>query len=339
MRVGDQMISIRKYWNQRVPDENGALRRALGLLLQSLEIHTAPGDDVDYTQFRSGMEGITSRFGADTPPEEVLIIVGEAVTAFREYSERTARYRRAQTAEFQRMVGMLTDTISATSNATDRTVGRLQEIERKLERAAVIEDIRVLRMQLDECLESIRAEIRRQEDEVSTSKSRISSADPVFSTTLGPPLQEMDAVTGMPGRAAAEQALEEARSRGGQWYAVAIVANRIASINSRFGYAVGDRLLRKLAEGMRNGLSADDRVFRWSGPCLVALLLRTAPEHELRTELQRITSSFKEELVEIGNRAVLLPISASWAIFRSNEPARVIREKIDRFVASQSADY
>ena len=71
MRVGNQMISIRKYWNQRVPDENGALRRALGLLLQSLEIHTAPGDDVDYTQFRSGMEGITSRFGADTPPEDL----------------------------------------------------------------------------------------------------------------------------------------------------------------------------------------------------------------------------------------------------------------------------
>src|SRR6185437_4129780 len=119
---------------------------------------------------------------------------------------------------------------------------------------------------------------------------------------------------------AAEQALEEVRTRGGQWYAVAIVANRIATINSRFGYAVGDRLLRKLAEGMRNGLSADDRVFRWSGPCLVALLLRTAPEHELRTELQRITSSFKEELVEIGNRAVLLPASVNWSIYPLNEP-------------------
>jgi hypothetical protein len=71
----------------------------------------------------------------------------------------------------------------------------------------------------------------------------------------------------------------------------------------------------------------------------VALLLRTAPEHELRTELQRMTSAFKEELVEIGNRAVLLPASATWAIFPLNEPPRIIRGKIDQFVASQSAAY
>jgi hypothetical protein len=57
------------------------------------------------------------------PAEEVLIIVAEAATAFREYSERTTRYRRAQAAEYQRMVTMLTDTITATSHASDRTVG------------------------------------------------------------------------------------------------------------------------------------------------------------------------------------------------------------------------
>jgi diguanylate cyclase (GGDEF)-like protein len=333
------MISISKYWKQRIPDENGALRRALGLLLQSLEIHTVLGDEVDYAQFRSGMQGILSRFSDETPPEEVLIIVAEAVEAFREYSERTTRYRKAQAAEYQQMVAMFTDTITATSHASDRTVGRLQDIERKIERAAVIEDVRVLRMQLNECLESIREEIRCQESERSASKSQMPEADPASSTTKVSQVQETDAVTGLPGRAAAERALEEARTRGGQWYAVAVIANRLASINSRFGYGVGDRLLRKLSDGVRAGLSAEDRVFRWSGPCLVALLLRTTPEHELRTELQRITSAFKEDLVEIGNRSVLLPMSAIGAVFPLKEPTRVICEKIDGFVGSQSADY
>jgi diguanylate cyclase (GGDEF)-like protein len=334
--MGDQMISISKYWKQRSPDENGALRRALGLMLQSLEIHTVEGDEIDYAQFRSGMQVITSTFADDTPPDEVLIMVGKVATAFREYGERTTRYRKAQTAEYRRMLAMLTDTITATSHASDRTVGRLQQIEKKLERAAVIEDVRVLRMQLDECLESIRQEIRRQETE---SKSQDLPLDPGVSPLLAPPLEATDAATGLQGRAAAERALEEQRTRAGQCYAVAVVANRLASINSRFGYAVGDRLLRKLSDGTRSGLSMDDRLFRWGGPCLVALLLRTTPEHELRAELQRITSAFKEELVEIGNRAVLLPISAAWAVFPLNEPSRVIRQKIDQFVASQSADY
>jgi len=333
------MISISKYWKQRAPDENGALRRALGLVLQSLDLHTVLGDEADYAQFRSGMQGILSRFGDETPAEEVLIIVAEAVTAFREYSERTTRYRKAQAAEYQQMVAMFTDTITATSHASDRTVGRLQDIERKLERAAVIEDVRVLRMQLNECLESIREEIQRQENERSASKSQTPAADPAFSAMMVSQVQDMDAVTGIPGRAAAERALEEARTRGGQWYAVVVVASRLASINSRFGYAVGDRLLRKLSDGIRSGLSAEDRVFRWSGPCIIALLLRTAPEHEIKTELLRITSAFKEDLVEIGNRSVLLPMSVIGAVFPLKEPTRIICEKIDLFVGSQSADY
>ncbi len=332
------MISISKYWKQGIPDENAALRRALALLFQSLELHSVLGDEADYAQFRSGMQAITSRFGGDTPAEEVLIIVGEAVTAFREYSERTTRYRKAQAAEYQRMVAMLTDTITATSHASDRAVGRLQDIEKKLERASVIEDVRVLRMQLNDCLEAIRDEIRRQESERSASESRISTIDPGISA-MAAQVQEADTVTGLPGRAAAERAFEEARARGGHWYAVAVVANRLASINSRFGYAVGDHLLRKLCEGVRSGLSADDRVFRWSGPCLVALLLRTAPEHEVKNELRRITGALKEDLVDIGNRSVLLPMSPAWAIFPLNEPSRIIREKIEQFVASQSADY
>jgi diguanylate cyclase (GGDEF)-like protein len=203
----------------------------------------------------------------------------------------------------------------------------------------VIEDVRVLRMQLDECLETIREEIRRQETDSRASESQISVTNAESSTVIAPRAEEVDAVTGLPGRAAAERALEEPRTCGEKSYAVAVVANRLASINSRFGYAVGDRLLRKLSDGVRTGLSMDDRVFRWSGPCLLALLLRTTPQHELNIELQRITSTFKEELVEIGNRSVLLPISATWAVFPFNEPPRVIRQKIDQFVASQTATY
>src|SRR5581483_913005 len=211
------MISISKYWKQRIPDENAALRRALGLLLQSIEIHTASGDEVDYAQFRAGMETITSNFGDDTPAGEVLIMAGKAVNAFREYNERTTRYRKAQAAEFQRMVAMLTDTISATSHASDLSVGRLQDIEKKLERASVIEDVRVLRMQLNECLESIREEIRRQEVERSASESPISTVDPGFSTPMVTQVQEADAVTGLPGRLAAERAFEDVQTSAGPW--------------------------------------------------------------------------------------------------------------------------
>lgn len=334
------MISISNYLKDRTRESEAALRRAFALMLQLVELHAVEGDEVDYAQFRSGIQTIAGGFSNETSPEQVLIIVGQVASSLKEYAERTTRYRKAQAAEYQQMLGMLTETLSATTNASDRTVTRLQEIERKIERAAVIEDVRVLRMQLDECLGSIRDEIRCHEAQsAASSDSQASLAQGRPSAPIAVSYPETDPVTGLPGRHAAECALEEARTREGRWYAVAIVANRIASVNSRFGFAVGDRVLRRLSEQVRSGLSAEDRIFRWSGPCLVALLFRATPEHELRAELTRITSAHKDEVVEIGNRSVLLPTSAAWAIFPSNEPARITRDKIDQFVGSQCVAY
>jgi len=68
----------------------------------------------------------------------------------------------------------------------------------------------------------------------------------------------------------------------------------------------------------------------------MALLLRTTAEVEIKRELARIASVQAEEVVEIGNRSILLPVSSNWALFPVNAPARVIREKADQFVASQA---
>jgi kynureninase len=68
----------------------------------------------------------------------------------------------------------------------------------------------------------------------------------------------------------------------------------------------------------------------------MALLFRTSTELEIKRELARLVGAQAEEVVEIGNRSILLPVSSNWALFPVNAPARVIREKADQFVASQA---
>lgn len=328
------MISIKKYLRDQEHETEAALRRALGLLLQLIELHAVEGDEIDYALFRRGIHESASRFSDETPPEDVMIIVGEVATAIKEYGERTTRYRKAQAAEYQRMLAMLTNTITETSHASEQTIVRLQTIEKKLERAAVIEDVRLLRMQLDECLGSIREEIRCcQQTRRLAGKSDV--PQPVVPVPAKP--AETDAATGLPARAAAERALDQACKGGTPCYAVAFVPNRLESINSRFGNAVGDRVLRSVSDQLRTGLSAGDCLFRWSESCLLTLLVRPSPEHTVHAELQRIMSARHEDVLEIGSRSVLLQTTASWAIFSSNEPARIIRDKIDRFAAAQRA--
>jgi GGDEF domain-containing protein len=328
------VISIRKYLTPHGEDNEATLRRALGLLLQLTEIHAIQGDDADYMQFRSGIHEIASRFSDETPPEEILIMVGGVAIALKEYGERTTRYIKAQGAEYQRMVTMFTDTIAATSHASDRAVGRLTDIKRKLEQACVIEDVRVLRMQLAECLESIREEICAQQAQAAAPAGNPASPSRGPESAPAPPQsQQSDPVTGLPGPPLAAAELEDTAKREAGWYAAVIVAHRLASINSRFGYAVGDRVLRKLAARLRSGFSADDRLFRWSGPSFMALLFRREFQGKIEKELARIIGPQTDELIDIGTRSILLPVSASWAVLPVNAPARVIREKIDKFVA------
>lgn len=328
------MISITKYLKDESRDAEATLRRTVAILLQLIELHAVEGDSVDYAQFRSGIHHIAGRFSEDTPHDEILIIVGEVARSLKDYAERTSRFVKAQSSEYQRMVNMLTETIAATVRGSDRSVQRLRDVERKLERASVIEDVRVLRMQLAECLGSIRQEIQTQHAAAADSAARLAAATNSPGPQTAPAYPETDRVTGLPGRPAAESALQTACMEEGHCWVAVVVAHRLSAINARFGSAVGDRILRRICAQLRGGLSAEDLIFRWSGPAFISVLRRATSESQIRSELARITSGSIEEVVEIGNRSILLPVSSTWTLFPLSEPARVISQKADQFVAS-----
>jgi diguanylate cyclase (GGDEF)-like protein len=120
----------------------------------------------------------------------------------------------------------------------------------------------------------------------------------------------------------------------GQRYVVIVVVDRIHSINSRFGYAVGDLVLKLVLEQLRQNLSVADRLFRWSGPAFIALLERVESIEAVRMEIGRITSKNLQRFFEIGGRPVLLPVSASWLVVQLTPPSVEMIAAIEKFVAS-----
>ncbi len=331
------MISIKRYLSGGSRTEE-ALRRVVEVLLSALQMHAVEGDDEEAILFRSTLSSLAKRFSAAITPEEMLVIAGALASSIKDYGERTTRFVRAHGAEYQQMVATLMQTIASVTQASDRTVTRLHDIEKQLERASVIEDVRALRHKLNQCLESIQEEIHEQErnDAAKELEQALQASHARLSESLTSSASTEDPVTGLPGRAAAEEALAEAGHKKNEHFAVAVVANRVQVINSRFGYSVGDRVLRHVSEAYRNALSADDLLFRWQGPSFLAILRRPSNIEEVRKEIARIASSRAEELVEIGNRTVLLPVSASWTVFPMSASTRLLVARLDQFVASQS---
>ena len=73
-----------------------------------------------------------------------------------------------------------------------------------------------------------------------------------------------DPLTGLPNRRAFEDAFREAVAQGGEVCVALCDIDRFKSVNDRFGHAVGDRVLKAIAEALRTGCD-DHFVARYGG--------------------------------------------------------------------------
>ena len=146
---------------------------------------------------------------------------------------------------------------------------------------------------------------------------------------------EMDAATGLPGKEEAERAIRRAVGSPAHKFLVVAVCSRVQAVNARFGHSVGDRVVAALAQHFRKSLSVRDQIYRWTGPTLVALLERADRIEQIRAEIRNFADTRMDKTMEIGQRTVLIPISAAWVVFPVLPPIDVFLKQIDIFTAAQ----
>ncbi len=333
------MISLRKFWNapnQQQDPEPATLLRVVQLLIQGIALHAVEGDPQEYQSFRRDIQEQLEAVEANSAPADLMLSVGAVLKALENYNARTTRHLRMQGAELHHMIAMLTRTVAALGSGNEESVSRLREIEGQLVKTSAIEDVRVLKQRLADCLESIHTEARRQKSEsvravVSLQEEIRESQQRIAAAGAGPVL---DPTTGLPARAAAAAALAEWVLNPKPPYAALFIVDRVVLINTRFGYEVGDRVLNTYLEELRKHLSPADQIFRWSGPAFLALLQRPDRIEKVREHLRFVLSGKIERNFELSNRSALLSISATWAVFAVAPPLEGLIEQLDSFLGS-----
>jgi GGDEF domain-containing protein len=317
--------------------EEGMLRRVISLLLQGISLHAVEGDRSDYDRFRNDLEQIQKHLGKEASGEELLVAAGGTNHALADYGQRTTRFIRQQGAVLHNMISMLTQTMVSIGAGSESSAEHLQAIEKEIMRAVVIEDVQTLKVRLAECLKNLREEVVRQKAQAHAQARQIQQhVEHAHDCIQDPPDVdgEIDSATGLRTRSAAKTAFHAALQTPRRKYVVVAVVNRIQSVNRRFGYAVGDRLLKTVSDLFGGTLAKTDRLFRWRGPALVALLERDEPIDAVQAEIRRISSKRIEGALEVGE-GVLLPVSASWLVLALNSSAADMAKAIEKFIASQ----
>jgi GGDEF domain-containing protein len=331
------MISLKSFFS-RDTDAEATYRRVIGLFLQGISLHSVEGDKGDFDRFKEDIDKCLAVLSPETPVSELLVVVGGALRAMEDYNQRTGKFVRRQTTELQHMVSMLTKTIITIGASSDQSVSRLQSIEKSIESTQKVEDIQILKLRLGECLEAVRIESERQQrdgrDALESLKKELESSQETMGSTNVKP--NLDAATGLPGKAEAERAIRAALESPPGKFVVIAVCSRVQAVNARFGYAVGDHMLGAFAGHFKKGLSAGDQLFRWQGPALVALLERAERIDRVRTEIRRFADVKFDQTTEVGQRTVLIPISASWSIFALAPPLEAALKQLEAFTAAQA---
>jgi len=333
-------ISLKRYLSGADYELAESARRMARLLLEAVRLHTVVGDPSEHEKFQKDIARLEAELEKDFVPSQVLVVAGAAAKTLEDYNQRTTRYVRMQSAELQGMLAMLTETVAAISAASERTVTRLHNIEKQLERASMLEDIRSLKARLAECLVSVREEARRQREEMARTvtelRTEIKRAQQRQIPSSAP---KPAAAPGGLGRAEAEEALARALEERAHVYAAVFVVERVELVSGRFGAQVGEQLLQFFRHHLAEGLLSSDRVYRWGPSSLLVLMERSCSLDEVREEAHRVASVRLEKTIQIGTRTALLPVASRYAVIPVFQypSLRLVIEEIEAAVARRGA--
>jgi GGDEF domain-containing protein len=324
-----------------------ALQRMVELLLQGVLVHTVEGAPEDYAWLRVNIQRISEAVAGAKSGQDYLVQAGALNSSLEDYRRRTAKYFEQRRAEMKNIIHMLTATISAISEASNENLQRLRKIEQDVSDAAQIEDVRLIKSKLGECLEDIRRETERQKAYTSHTVEELtrglrgaqssSLSDPNAADKgkqgANPAGRALDPVTGLPARYEAETAIYRAYHKMAAVSVGIIVIESLPAINVKYGRSTGDQVLQAFGDFIAQKLAADDQLFRWTGPTLLALLHRSAKIERVRGEFARLMEQKFEHTTQTASHVVHFPVARRWEVLPLESTPEQMYRKIDLFVA------
>ena len=334
------MISIKRFIERhRAGAEDDLLRAALQavrLLLDALVTHAVRGREADFASFERIMKALARRLERPVDGLGLLALASDAVEALEAHAGRTTDYMREQNEQLQAMLAMLTDTVADISGRADASVARLQKIEKEIEQASGLDDMRSLTSSLETCLAQLRdgaAQERRSSAAAARRlRERIASAEARVAEAHAPPRPAPSEIEIEPDLFAESP---EAVANG---YVAAFKLQRANHLATRFGENVKHQMLSLVSQNLKSLLGPNDRLLRWKGTSFVMFVNSTATLNEMRVLLSETVAKMGQHYIEVGKRSALLSVGVDWIVFPQSQCPSLdaVFTEVDSFLASDA---
>jgi GGDEF domain-containing protein len=328
------VISLKQFLSAPQETDHTAMH-VVRLLVQGIGQHAAVGDGEESTSFREKMKEASDALIDTINPADLLVRAGWVLNELEQHTRRGDRVHRLQSTELQNMVKMMASALSNISATSKVNISKLSEIAKNVGVASELNDVRLIKGKLSECLIDIQQEAKRQQVEIAETIQELREGlDRVRDEpALAGHAKTADTVTGLALRQDAEAAIAEAGRANSVHFVAVMVLERLQILNARFGREAGDEILAAYSQMVLKSLTPQDRLFRWGGPALVALLPRQRSLQLVRSEFTHIMETRLEHTIQTPSRSVLIPVSAKWCLYPMMAAPRLLIQKIDEFAA------
>jgi hypothetical protein len=301
------MISIRRFLdrNPTAPPVAEDLSEAVSQLQSLLQSGAAIRAHVALAESR-GFDLISKdllrRLEQAPTPSDLARIATEALEASEKYTLVATEHLREQSGQMQSMVLMLTETLAHISGQSEGSVTRLQTIERQIERASGLNDIRTLRASLAGCLAAVKEAALQQQKETLETVERLS--DHIKNAPW--PIQ-VDAPSPAEGGNPTRKENTE--------YVATFKLQRADYVYKQFGESVRHQMLSLMSAGLKAAQGPGDRLMRWKGSSFVMFLISPEDITAVRRRLSVAVTKMSQCYVETGKNSPPAAMGVDWVVY------------------------
>lgn len=263
--------------------------------------------------FREEILALAGSLKVETSPKELADLIDGAVESLRKFAGASAARVSAHLNELKATMRALTETVTFLAESRSSVVHQLTFIERQLEQASELEDIRLLRPKLAACLELVREETARLQNESAANSELVRSGLGIAPQHSETPRRvgSLDPVTGLPGRQVGQRLIEDKVNAGKESVVALFIPDRLEAINRHHGRNAGDEVLLQLAQHLAKSIHPPATLCRWSGPAFLALVEAPQKSAEVSRSWRSITAKTIEFTLQLDRRSVMVSVSLS----------------------------
>lgn len=313
--------------------------RSLRSLLEGISLQEEELKPAESALFREEVLAIASSLTPDTPARELATLIDSAIQSLRKFSGSSAARVTAHLTELKATMRALTETVTFLAESRSSVVHQLTFIERQLEQATELEDIRLLRPKLATCLELVREETARLQNESAANSELVRSGLGVAPQHSESPRRvgSLDSVTGLPGRQVGQRLIEDKIAAGKECVVALFIPDRLEAINRHHGRNAGDEVLLQLAQHLAKSIHPPATLCRWSGPAFLALVEAPQRSAEVIRSWKSITARTIELTLQLDRRSVMVSVSLMCMAKATNQStdASLLFQELDKAVGQR----